>query len=354
MGTRYSSQATAGYNSSAPADDGSQTAANLITWAGIKTKLADVLKTFGEAINTALVAAFAYDVRQITTSDSVVAGDHMRIVEIAPTATTGVTVTLADAATMTSNFRVWIKNSSPHQQTIARATGGDTIEGTAANITIPAKASYMLQTTTGANGYLIADVYPLEITNLTEEGSVPADSDTVAFYDLSATALRKFQARYLRMQAATEQATTSGTSVDLTSIPSWAKQITVNFEGVSTNGTALVRVQLGDSGGIETTNYLGAAASLASAVVSTISLSAGFDINISAANAIRRGAITLTKMSTTSNTWTCSGSVADETTVTVSTVSGSKQTSAALDRIRITTSNGTDTFDNGSVNISYI
>jgi hypothetical protein len=34
-------------------------------------------------------------------------------------------------------------------------------------------------------------------------------------------------------------------------------------------------------------------------------------------------------------------------------VGGSKSLSAALDRVRLTTVNGTDTFDAGSVNIMY-
>lgn len=166
MGARYQTNAASGYNSSPPSDDGSQTAANLITWAKHKTKLTDPVKTLADDINTDLVAAFDYAVRQITTSDALVAGDHMRCVEIAPTATTGCTATLPDAATMTNLYRVYIKNSSAHAQTIARATAGDTIDATAANITLPAKAGVVLQTTTGAGGYLI-----IARTQVDEEGT---------------------------------------------------------------------------------------------------------------------------------------------------------------------------------------
>ena len=51
---------------------------------------------------------------------------------------------------------------------------------------------------------------------------------------------------------------TTQTSVDFTSIPSWVKRVTVMLSGVSTNGTSYVQVQLGDSGGIENSSYLGA------------------------------------------------------------------------------------------------
>lgn len=43
----------------------------------------------------------------------------------------------------------------------------------------------------------------------------------------------------------TSKPTTSGTSVEFTGIPSWVKRITVMFNGVGTNGTAPVLVQLG-------------------------------------------------------------------------------------------------------------
>lgn len=159
MGSKYTTQASAGYNSSPPSDNGSQTASNLITWAGIKSKLADVLKTFSESINTALVAAFDYSVRQITTSDSTVAGDHMRTVEIASTVTTAVTVALGDASTMTNVYRVFVKNSSAVNQTISRAIGGDTIDGIARNLIIPPGACWLFQTNAAANGYLIVSEY---------------------------------------------------------------------------------------------------------------------------------------------------------------------------------------------------
>jgi hypothetical protein len=58
-------------------------------------------------------------------------------------------------------------------------------------------------------------------------------------------------------------ANTSGTitvvGVDFLSIPSWAKRVTVMLSGVSTSGTSIVQIQLGDSGGIETSGYSGTA-----------------------------------------------------------------------------------------------
>ena len=52
----------------------------------------------------------------------------------------------------------------------------------------------------------------------------------------------------------TSQASTSGTSIDFTSIPSWVKRITLMFNGVSTNGTSNYQIQIG-SGSVTTSGY---------------------------------------------------------------------------------------------------
>jgi hypothetical protein len=354
MGAKYTTNASSGYNSSPPADDGSQVASNLVKWSTQKTKLTDPLKTFIEEVNTDLVAAFDYAPRRITSSDSLVAGDHMRTVEIGPSVSAAITVTLADAATMTNVYRVYIKNSGSVQCTIARATGGDTIDGVAANITIPAGAGYILTTNNAANGYLITGVYPLEVTNLTEE-TAPAESDTVAIYDLSATALRKVQLRYLRnpLTLGTEQATTSGTSIDFTSIPSWVKKITVQFVGVSTSGTSDIIVQIGDGGGVETSGYLGGVTRLTTGAA-TQNNTNGFGVcEANDANTVIHGHMLITVEDSANFTWVASTTTCNSDTGQVNVGAGSKSLSAALDRVRITTAGGADTFDAGAINILY-
>src|SRR5258706_8120915 len=154
MGSKCTTDATSGYNGSPPSDDGSQVAANLISWSGIKTKFGDVLKTFGEAINTALVAASNTAVRQITVADSTVAGDHMRTIEIAPTVSNTITLSLGDAATMSTTYLVAVRNSSTISQIISRATAGDKIDGVAGNITLPSKGTLYFTTNSVPDGYL--------------------------------------------------------------------------------------------------------------------------------------------------------------------------------------------------------
>jgi hypothetical protein len=143
--------------------------------------------------------------------------------------------------------------------------------------------------------------------------------------------------------------TASGTSVDFTGIPAWARRIVVSLVGVSTNGTTSVGIQLGDSGGIETSGY--------SCGVfddgATANFTAGFFDNSSSAAIVRHGQFHLALADAATNTWTCMFILGYSNAASGRAGGGSKATSAALDRIRLTTSGGGDTFDAGSVNIVY-
>lgn len=152
---------------------------------------------------------------------------------------------------------------------------------------------------------------------------------------------------------ATPQASTSGTSIDFTGIPSWVKKITICFIGVSTSGTSNILIQLGDSGGVEATGYLGAGVILGGGVVDQANYTAGFGFPAANAANIVHGSLTLCLANSSNNTWVVSGNLALSNTAYVLAVAGSKATSAALDRVRITTVAGTDTFDAGTLNIIY-
>jgi hypothetical protein len=145
----------------------------------------------------------------------------------------------------------------------------------------------------------------------------------------------------------TSQATTSGTSIDFTGIPSWAKRITVMFNGVSTNGTSNYQIQLG-AGSITTSGYT----SYANLNTNTVSSSTGLiqTFNNAAATA-HVGYVVLTLL--TGLTWLSNGQNGRSSDSSMSSSSGSLTLSGTLDRVRITTVNGTDAFDAGSVNILY-
>jgi hypothetical protein len=148
----------------------------------------------------------------------------------------------------------------------------------------------------------------------------------------------------------TTVATTSGTSVDFTGIPSWAKRITVMFSGVSLSGTSSLLVQLG-AGSNEITGYVSTGQTLTGGVGgANQSSTAGMIIVDGAAANVMTGHMILTHIG--SNVWVSSHALR-ATTVASVFGAGDKTLSGTLDRVRITTVNGTDTFDAGSVNILY-
>lgn len=151
----------------------------------------------------------------------------------------------------------------------------------------------------------------------------------------------------------TVQATTSGTEKDF-AIPAWARRIRAMLQGVSLSGAALLRFRLGVSGGIVTSGYLGAGSVIA-AVVATLNQTAGWDIyNSAPAGAdIYTGSLEITQLDATNNIWVASGVFAQTSSARTYTVSGQVTLASALTTLRLTTSNGTDTFDAGSVNIIY-
>ena len=152
---------------------------------------------------------------------------------------------------------------------------------------------------------------------------------------------------------ATAQATTSGTSIDFTGIPSWVKRITVMFDQVSTNGSSPVALQIGDSGGIETSGYAGTVF----LATSNTAFSGSFQIDPTGQGnpaSVRSGILHLSLLNNSTNLWACSGVLGANSGIPyLLSLGGVKPLSATLDRVRITTVNGIDTFDAGTINISY-
>jgi hypothetical protein len=149
----------------------------------------------------------------------------------------------------------------------------------------------------------------------------------------------------------TAQASTSGTSIDFTGIPSWVKRITVIFAGVSVSGTDNIFVQIGSSGGIESTGYDGNRIQVG-VTTGQGTTTVGFPIQSSANGDIHNGHLTLTRLSESSNTWIAFGGFGRAGAGIMSLVGGSKTLSGTLDRVRITPS-GSNTFDAGDINIMY-
>jgi hypothetical protein len=147
----------------------------------------------------------------------------------------------------------------------------------------------------------------------------------------------------------TAKATTSGTSIDFTGIPSWVRRITVMFSGVSTSSTSNLLLRLGTSSGFVSSGYESIATEAASTVATTTS-TAGMLLQFDTAAAeTLNGQYVLTNI--TGNAWVMAG--IGKSGSWLATASGYSALAATLDRVRLTTVNGTDTFDAGSVNIMY-
>jgi hypothetical protein len=143
--------------------------------------------------------------------------------------------------------------------------------------------------------------------------------------------------------------TASGTNIDFTDLPSWVKRITVMFSGVSTNGTSNPQIQIGDSGGIENTGYSGLMWNNSSGVGAFSG--AGFPIFSASAAATLFGSAVINLVG--SNLWQITINLMSVGSSTMFFTAGSKTLSATLDRVRITTANGTDAYDAGTINIQY-
>ncbi len=144
----------------------------------------------------------------------------------------------------------------------------------------------------------------------------------------------------------------SGTAVDFTGIPSWVKRITVMFNGVSTTGTSPYLIQIG-AGSITNTGYQSAGSSLTNgAFVGTFTSTSGFICSTAntAAGTVQ-GAYRITLLS--ANTWVAEGAVFNTGGNNNNLMAGGVTLSGTLDRVRITTVTGADSFDNGTINIMY-
>lgn len=152
---------------------------------------------------------------------------------------------------------------------------------------------------------------------------------------------------------ATAVASTSGTSIDFTGIPSWVDRITVMFNGVSTSGTAQKFIRLGTGGTPATTGYSGVGGTYYSSnIAGATSFTTAFCLNDNVAAATLSGHAILTNIS--GNIWICSLTMGSPVgTPQLFNSVGTVTLAGVLDVVRITTSNGTDTFDAGSINILY-
>ena len=155
-----------------------------------------------------------------------------------------------------------------------------------------------------------------------------------------------------KIVSGTAVASTSGTSIDFTGIPSWVKRITVMLNAVSTNGTSVFLTQTG-AGSIQNSGYAGQTWT-ASANYAVPTNGAQLTAAAVAAGSTYQGNIVYNNVS--GNIWVITGILSSNSSganAAISLYGYTVTLTGSLDRVRITTQSGTDTFDAGSINILY-
>jgi hypothetical protein len=242
----------------------------------------------------------------------------------------------ATTATTATNLASGSAGTIPYQS--AAGVTAMLAAGTAGNVLISnGTAAPSWSATTGTGSIVKADS--------------PTFTGTVSAATVNGTTMQYGGVAMPRMVLATAVATTSGTSIDFTGLPSWVKKITVMLNGVSTAGAGTnLLIQIG-AGSVATTGYVATAGTFAAGPATGVTpTTIGFNINVTTVGEITSGTMTLCLSG--SNIWISSHSVKTGTAA-LGIGGGNITLGGALDRVRLTTLNGTDTFDAGSVNILY-
>jgi len=261
--------------------------------------------------------------------------------------TTGLTIPTGVFADSSGN--VGIGTSSPEAKTSIVSSAG------AIGLTIKdanaGASNYLSAQYNGTSG--VADIKAQSSSGSTQIAfSTSLSGTTAERMRIDSNGVVTGTAGNLMLVQGTSQASTSGTSIDFTGIPSWAKRITVIFNGVSTSGTSLIQIQLGSTT-FTTTGYLCSASQFATApTISAANSTTGLLIvGATSAAALWYGAATICNIN--SNNWVSSSTLGRSDSAITAIGGGSIALSGTLDRVRITTVNGTDTFDAGTINIQY-
>jgi hypothetical protein len=223
-------------------------------------------------------------------------------------------------------------------------TGTSTLTGAVSQTSSSTAASFIpTGSTVPANGMYLSAANTLNLaTNTTNQVSISSGGIVTG------------TAGNLMLVQGTSQASTSGTAIDFTGIPSWAKRITVNFSGVSTNGVSNIQVQIGSTT-FTTSGYSAGAMVTSASGLQAINNTTGFPLESTNANltatSVRNGSMRINLI--TGNTWVSSSAIGYSAgTAYVAVGGGSVALGGTLDRLRVTTVAG-DTFDAGTINIQY-
>ena len=235
-------------------------------------------------------------------------------------------------------------------------TGNQIVSGTLAVTGTTTLTGGVIQTgsSTAASFIPSGSTVPTNGVFLPSANTVAFATNSTNQVSISSTGIVTGTAGNLMLVQGTSQASTSGTVIDFTGIPSWAKRITVNFSGVSTNGVSNIQVQIGSTT-FTTSGYAAGAMITSSSGLQAINNTTGFPLESTNSNltatSVRNGSMRISLI--TGNTWVSSSAIGYSAGATyVAVGGGSVALGGTLDRLRVTTVAG-DTFDAGTINIQY-
>jgi hypothetical protein len=274
-------------------------------------------------------------------SDTILAaGDYKKFFQ----ATASFTQTLTAAATLGDGWYVFYRVQSGATVTID-PNSTEQIDGATTKVLVGPTAGVIFCDGAAFRSYGYDTALATTTTTGVVELATQAEMDAGTASKVPTTDLNK-------IALGTPIATTSGTAHDFTGIPAGTRRITIMLKGVSLSGAENYLIQVGDAGGIETSGYLGASARLNNGGNAVSNYTAGFGINVAAGSNVIHGSIILSLEDAASFTWTASGIVGYSDGAETVITAGSKSLSAELTQLRLTQT-GVNTFDAGSVNISY-
>lgn len=308
-------------------------AANLPTLQTVVTNIADLVALANDIADVNTLAAISAQVQTV----AAIAAQVVAVAAISPeiVAVEGIS---AEVVTVATNMAAILAAVADLPALAGKANSGDVTTSL-----LTTNTATILGRLTAGNGALekltAAQVVSL-LRASTGQAQGGTDNDTL----LSPLRLKEAQ-----IQLAAAVTLTNQTQVDFTAIPSWVKRVTVLLSAASTNGTSLPLVQLGTSGGIQATGYVASAVSATGTPVVGNS-TAGFPlIGQGSAGATFHAVLRVERMDATR--WVAKlGGVGGSGTPLAG--GGGVTLGGALDRVRLTTVNGTDQYDAGAVAIS--
>jgi len=155
VGSKYTTETISGWDATPPSDDGTVSEANKVKYSTVKGKLSTPLKTAIENIDSKLTTHFNVGPTALITNTTLDSTHFNKVIQVSGS---GVTLTLSDAATLTAGwFCDIISTDASNSVTLARTTGGNTINETAANITILSLQELRVIVNAAANGFLVSN-----------------------------------------------------------------------------------------------------------------------------------------------------------------------------------------------------